>query len=69
VRRLAELARGFILPFFMGVALSLGAEQDEQDRQGKSQHPCEIKSLVVLANHLDTLGYPNLPFDGRTVPQ
>ncbi len=68
MRGLADLTGRFTLSFCVGVAYGLANEQNEQDRQGKSYHPCTVTSLVVPANHLDALGYPNLPFDARAIP-
>jgi hypothetical protein len=66
MRRLAELARGFILPFFMGVALSLGAEHDEQDHQGKRQHPDPGVLRFVRAVHFDSYTIAGSSFDVRS---
>ena len=53
MRRLADLTGRFTLSFCVGVAYGLANEQNEQDRQGKSYHPCTVMSLVVPANHFD----------------
>lgn len=58
VRRLADLARGFILPFFMGVAQGLNTKHHEQDHQGKRQHPDPGVLRLVRAVHFDTYTMP-----------
>jgi hypothetical protein len=67
VRRLADLASSFILSSCVGVVQGLANKQNEQDRQGKSQHPNQGQSRLVLAKHLDSLRYPSFPFDARAV--
>ena len=66
MRRLAELARGFILPFFMGVALSLDAEHGEQDHHGKRQHPNPGVPRLVRAVHFDSYTITGSSFDVRS---
>lgn len=68
VRRLAKLARGFILTICVGVAKGLHIKHDEQSRQGKSQHPCQVMRRLALADHLDSVHYPKCLFDARDVP-
>ena len=68
VRRLADLARSFTLPFFMGVAQGLHTERDKQNRQGKRQHSDPGILRFVLAAHFDTYTIPGSSFDVRRVP-
>ena len=68
MRCLADLARGFILPFFMGVAEGLRTEHDKQNRQGKHQHSDPGMLRFVLAAHFDTYTIPGSSFDVRRVP-
>jgi hypothetical protein len=58
VRCLADLARGFILPFFMGVAQGLRTEDDKQNRQGKRQQSDPGVLRFVIGVHFDTYTTP-----------
>jgi hypothetical protein len=69
VRRLANLARGFILPFFMRVPQGLRTEHDKQNRQGKRQHSDPGILRFVLAVHFDTYTIPGSSFDASSVPR
>jgi hypothetical protein len=53
VCRLADMACGFILSFCVGVALGQRNKHNEQNGQGKSEHPDQTMSRLVFANHLD----------------
>lgn len=58
MRCLADLARGFILPFFMGVAQGLRTEDDKQNCQGKHQQSDPGILRFVLGVHFDTYTTP-----------
>jgi hypothetical protein len=60
VCRLANLAGGLILPLGVGVGQNLGGEENEQDRQGKCQHPDPVRPRLVLASHLYSQTTPTL---------
>ena len=61
MRRLADLAGGFILPVFVGVAYGLGTKDDKQKRQRKRQHPDQAMRRFMVRAHLRHAHYPVFP--------
>jgi hypothetical protein len=61
VRRLANLARRFVLSVGVGVRLRPGHQQKDQDRQSQRKKPDPFRSRLVPRTHLDTAAhYSNL---------
>jgi hypothetical protein len=66
VRRLANLARRFVLSVGVRVRNSLRYKQNGQDRQGQRKNPEPVTSRLASIAHLGVIThYPNPPLDAR----
>jgi hypothetical protein len=61
--RLADLARSFVLPFFVQVGGGLRNKYNKKQSQAECQQPDKPPSRFQLAHHLRFLDYPKLIFD------
>ena len=61
MRRLANLACGFILSILVGMGQRLSTEQYEQQRKGKRQHPYQVMTGFWSGHHC-SLSLPRSPF-------
>ena len=69
VRRLADLARRFVMPVGVRVRLRLGHEQHRQHGQSKREHPQPRNTHFVPTTHLIVTHYPNTGLDARAFLQ
>lgn len=64
--RLADLASGFVLPFFVRVGDDLRDKYDKKQSQAECKQPCQLPTRFRLADHFEFLDYPKLMFDANS---
>lgn len=63
--RLADLASGFVLPFFVGVGDDLRDKYDKKQSQAECKQPRKFSTRMRLTDHFEFLDYPKLIFDAN----
>lgn len=66
--RLADLARSFVLSFFVRVGDNLRNKYNKKQSQAECKQPCKLPARFWLANHFELLDYPKLVFDANNFP-
>ena len=67
MRGLADLASGFVLPFFVQVGSGLRNKYNKKQSQAECQQPRKLPTRFWLANHFEFSDYPKLIFDATNL--